>query len=89
MMTIKQTGLPQSGAHWSYGPDYMRQISERSARNLCGMYPLPRIGYETVVAFNPASRSRLFVQNISGAYFVASTDTRVSAWYDVFGVIVK
>lgn len=92
MLTIKQTCAPPAGAHWSYRPDYMRQIGKAAARALCGMYPLPAIGCETIVAIVPAAwgfKSRLTVQNVSGAYFVASVDTKVCDWPAVFGVTVK
>lgn len=92
MLTIKQTGIPPSGNHWSYGPDHMRKISRSSARGLCGMYPLPAVGYETIVAVKPdgfGGRLRLTVQNVSGEFFIASTDAKVSDWPQTFGVDVK
>lgn len=94
MIRVKQTELPPSGAHWSYGPDYMRGISRASAAKLCGMYPLPPMGSEIVVAIRPdpvwsTFKKRLSVQNVSGSFFLASTDTRVDAWPSVFGVEVQ
>ena len=91
MIRIKQTGLPISGAHWSYGADYMRRVSKKSAAALCGMYPLPRMGYEVIVAIKPfpgfsTTGHRLVIHNISGDYFIASTDTSVSQWPETFGV---
>lgn len=92
MITVKQTGVPESGNSWSYGPDYMRKISDASARALCGMYPLPKIGHETIVAIKPGGwgfKLRLTVQNIGGAFFIASTGAKVCDWPSVFGVTVK
>lgn len=93
MIKLKQIGLPVDGTTWSYGADRMRQISIRDARGLCGMYPLPRMGEETIVAIKPdptfsTFKLRLMVQNIAGQYFIASTDAKVCDWPAVFGVEV-
>jgi len=91
MIKVKQTQLPPSGNHWSYGPNYMRGISRQSAAALCGMYPLPRMGYETTVAVkrDPLGFNlRLQVQNVSGDFYLASTHVQVAAWPDTFGVEV-
>jgi hypothetical protein len=91
MITIRQTGLPVCGAHWSYGERYMREISADSARKLCGMYPTPRMGYETIVGIRGdgyGGKYRLCVQNISGAFFLASSSVPVAQWPEVFEVKV-
>ena len=36
-----------------FGIEYEKQITKKIAKSLCGMYPLPRIGYETVIAIKP------------------------------------
>lgn len=92
MITIKQTGLPEAGNNWSYGADYMRCISKKTAAALCGMYPLPGMGCETCVALRPDSYGgffRLYVQNISGSYVVACSSVRVDQWPAMFGVQVR
>jgi len=63
----------------------MGRISAKSARALCGMYPLPGVGSETVVALRP-NGPRLYVSNISGDYVLRSAQARVSAWPELFGV---
>lgn len=87
MTKVKQTALPPTGAHWSYGADYMRRISKASAKVLCGLYPAPRMGYETVVAVSPDG-FRLRVQNISGAYYLACSSAPVDQWPELFQVEV-
>lgn len=92
MVCIQTLGIPPADSHWSYGPDYMRRISKPNAQALCGMFPLPRLGYETVVAVVPdgyGGRKRLHVQNVAGHFYLASTDTRVQDWPATFGVQIK
>lgn len=92
ILKIKQTGVPPSAVDntWSYGPRYMRQISRASAVKLCGMYPLPPMGSETVVAVAKDQFGfgwvRLQVQNVSGTFYIASTDIPVDQWVEVFKV---
>ncbi|MBB5409257.1 hypothetical protein HDG34_003198 [Paraburkholderia sp. HC6.4b] len=89
MIEIRQTGLPESGNHWSYGRDYMRRISAGSARKLCGLYPMPRMGYETIVAVandGYGGKYHLCVQNISGIWFLACTSVPVADWPEIFQV---
>lgn len=94
MITIKQTNRASDAGHHSMGDDYMRGISKATAKALCGMYPLPEMGYQTIVAavadrhFPMSTRHRLEVQNISGQYFVACCSVKVEAWPDVFKVKV-
>ena len=73
------------------GADYERLISKKTALNLCGMYPLPRMGEEIVVAIKSdpdysAFRLRLMVGNYSGRFVITSHDVKRSRWSDVFGV---
>ena len=85
IIRIKAAGEAPHGAHWNYGPQYMREIGKRTARALCGMYPLPKIGYETLVR-RGLGQSRLYVQNVGGDYYIASPSDPISAWPEVFGV---
>lgn len=89
MLTITSRGIPPAGAHWSYGPDNMRQIGRAAALKLCGMYPLPGMGHETIVglaADGYGGYRRLYVQNVSGTFYAASVDARVEDWPAVFQV---
>lgn len=89
---IQQTGLPPTDAHWSYGPAWMRRVSRKTAIALCGGYPLPQMGTESIVALAPdgfGGRTRLVVQNVSGDFYVASADTAVDQWPTVFRVEVS
>lgn len=93
MIRIKQTGTAENAGFQSMGNNHMRQIGEKTARALCGMYPMPKMGHEVIVAFKkdavfPSFAHRLTVQNISGAYFVTSSSTEVDSWPSVFGVEV-
>jgi len=71
----------------NFGPNHQGIISVKSARALCGMYPLPKIGYETVCAMHACGPgARLYVANISGTFVVRSPSVPVDAWPQVFGV---
>lgn len=89
MITVKESHPFSSNfAHAcreNYGKDYMGRISLKSARELCGMYPLPVVGSETVVALRP-NGPRLYVANISGAYVLRSAQAKVDQWPELFGV---
>lgn len=89
MITVKES-VPFSSnfAHAcreNYGKDYMGRISPKSARALCGMYPVPRVGEETVVALRP-NGPRLYVSNLGGAYVLRSAQAKYTEWPDMFGV---
>lgn len=91
MIKIKQTGGADHAGSQSMGDEHMRRISAKTAHQLCGMYPLPDMGYKTVVAFTrdsnfPSFAHRLHVQNISGSYFVACSSCTVDQWADMFKV---
>ena len=89
IIKIKQTTLPIPGTTWSYGPDYMRGISRKSAAALCGMYLLPKMGNGTIVAIKPdgfGGKFRLEVQNISGTFFLACNSVKVQHWPAMFNV---
>jgi hypothetical protein len=88
---VQQIGVPPLGAHWSYGADYMRRITEPAARKLCEPHPLPRMGYETDVKVVkdmswPSFTHHLEVQNISGHFYLASCSVPVLDWPKVFDV---
>lgn len=74
------------GAH--YGPTHAAHISRSTAVKLCGMYPLPRMGEETVCAIKVHTwgRSRLYVANMSGGFMVQSGSVAIDAWPDMFGI---
>jgi hypothetical protein len=89
MITIKESHpFSADFAHAcreNYGKDYMGRISPKSARALCGMYPVPKVGNETLVALRP-NGPRLYVSNISGHFVLRSAQARVSEWPTMFGV---
>jgi hypothetical protein len=68
-----------------WGSDYEVPVGRAKARRYCGAYPLPRIGYETVVAVG-ADRSRLYVRNIAGRFSIGCSSLPRSFWPAVFGV---
>jgi hypothetical protein len=75
-----------------YGQDYEHKIGPKTARSFCGMYPLPKMGYETLVAIAPDAygfKQRLYVQNISGTFVLASSTTKKQDWEEVFKVKVS
>jgi len=93
MIKVKQTGNASDAGFQSMGEENMRRISEKTARALCGMYPMPDMGREVCVAFAsdkewPTFKHRLSVQNISGLFFLACSSVSVDAWPDVFKVEV-
>ena len=69
------------------GPEHQARISEATARALCGLYPMPRPGYEVVAAV--ANHARLFVQNLGGLYYIASASVSIPHWPMVFGVTLR
>jgi hypothetical protein len=71
----------------AYGPEHQARISTTTARALCGMYPLPKPGYETVCAV--AGSARLYVQNLGGYFYVASSSVSVAHWPMVFRVTLR
>lgn len=74
-----------------FGQDYEAPVSKAVAKRFAGMYPLPRMGYEIVVAIAGDSFAgwlRLHLQNISGQYVLASTSCKRSEWPEIFKVNV-
>lgn len=67
-----------------YGEDYARKISRAKAQIYCRMFSLPNMGCETMVAATRAGR--LYVQNISGQFFLASPFVPVIHWEAEFKV---
>lgn len=86
---IKSLGEPPAGAHWSYGRDYMRRISEGAARQLLRPHALPRMGFEAVASAGGISAPRLYVQNIGGDFYAACCAQPISEWARLFGVEVQ
>ena len=75
-----------------YGPDYMVKISKPNAKAFCGMYPLPAMGSETVIAvakIQHGFKVELTVQNISGCYYLASSQVPLNEWPETFKVMIK
>lgn len=68
-----------------FGIEWEAPISKKTARNLCGMYPMPGPGEEMVVAIN-ADRFRLKVGNFSGKFVAFSSDIPRANWQARFGV---
>lgn len=67
-----------------YGDKYAVKVSKAKAKSFCGIFPLPSIGSETLVALTRAGK--LYVQNVSGVYFLASPFVPVEHWKTEFGV---
>lgn len=70
----------------------MRRVSLKTAAMLCGGFPLPQMGCETVVALAPdgwGGSNRLVVHHVGGQFYVASADTPVDQWATVFRVEVS
>lgn len=72
----------------NYGPRHQCRISPKSARGLCGMFPLPEVGYETAVALN-RMYGNLRVANVAGVYVLRASGAPIDQWPDVFGVTIK
>lgn len=91
MIKIKSIGSADGAGFQSMGNDRMCEVSQRTARKLCGMYPMPAMGYETVVAVKHDHLIwlRLVVQNVSGKYFLCSANVLINQWGTVFGVEVQ
>ena len=90
MIKVKalEPGIP---GHWYMGADYMVKIGPKSARALCGMHPVPRVGYEYTVAVkndNLGFSHRLTVQNVSGDFWLTCSNVSRSVWGETFGVNV-
>lgn len=90
MITVKTLSFDLvAGSSCNMGESHQRRISRPTARAMCGMYPLPDMGAETVVAIGKdLNRSRLYVQNISGHFYLACPHASVPKWPEVFGVTV-
>jgi hypothetical protein len=69
----------------SYGVDYEVPIGVATARKLLNGKPLPRMGYEIAIATG-ADQSRLFLDNTSGSYWVASSVWPRTKWREIYGV---
>ena len=88
---VKSLGYDLASGSY-YGADYMTKISKVNAKAFCGMYPLPKMGSETVVAIAKIQqlfKLELTVQNISGCYYLASSQVPISQWPETFQVTIK
>jgi len=91
MIHVKET-VPHSSSFAqseNYGAQYQGIISPASARKLCGDYPLPKVGYETVVAHNRDYGARLYVANVGGVFVLRSSSVGVGHWPERFGVTLE
>lgn len=68
-----------------FGVDCEAPLTKKQAKALCGMYPLPGVGEEMLVAIN-ADRFRLKVGNFSGSFVAFSADLPRNTWQARFGV---
>lgn len=91
MIKIKSIGSAEGAGFQSMGNDRMCEVSSLTARKLCGMYPMPAMGYEIVVGVkrDHSFWLRLVVQNISGKYFLCSANVLIEHWGTVFGIEVQ
>jgi hypothetical protein len=86
MITVN--AIKESAGHYhGIGEQYERRVSTAAANRLAGMYPLPVMGSEIVVALAP-ERGRLYLANISGAFYVRCYTWPVQDWPQVFQVRV-
>lgn len=75
----------------SFGESHAVKIGKVKARQFCGMYPMPDVGYEVIVAITSddtfsAFKHRLMVQNISGEYWLCSSSVSREEWPVIFKV---
>lgn len=91
-IVIKRLEWEPPGIHSNMGSDYMVRIGKSTAKALCGIYPLPSMGHEVVVAVSDKCpygfRSHLMLQNISGHFYAACCNAKVSDWPVTFRVTV-
>jgi hypothetical protein len=84
MIHIKSLNYDHSkGLDLGYGHDYQVRVSETTAKQLAGMYPMPTEGDEICVAV-----PRLMLANIGGQYFLRHRDVPVRDWTKVFKIEV-
>lgn len=89
MQKVKGLENPPSGVHWSYGSECMQRISKGSAKKLCFPLDLPSMGYQVVVGRSRDYRGYLhflYVQNISGDFYIACCSAEIIEWPELFGV---
>lgn len=82
---------PGTGGHWYMGHAYMRAIGKADAARVLMPHPLPRIGYETTAHTardGRGDRHTLYVQNVSGLFFLSCCSASVDTWPALFGVEV-
>ena len=88
MITIKESApfdLPR-------GEAYMVRISAKTARAFAGLYSVPAMGHEIVVAIAPSRlgfRNILLLQNLSGDFYLCSPSSDVVEWPNVFKITVQ
>lgn len=70
------------------------KITKTQAKKLAGLYPLPKVGYEIVVAIKPYHHEAttmtfnhaLRLGNISGSFELSSTSCADTSIADFFGI---
>lgn len=80
-----------------YGLEYEHKISKACAQTLRGDLDLPKMGYETQVAIftTPSSEpafavsERLYIQNISGSFYLACTSSPKISWPRLFKILLS
>ena len=90
MSILKSLGYDLIGGGY-YGAEYMTKISKASASTLCYMYPLPKEGRELVLSATKIHQffaAELTIQNISGCYYLASSQIPIKNWPETFNVTI-
>lgn len=86
---VKSMDVPLIGAHWSYGPDFMRRISKPQAMKLCDPFGIPEMCYEVDIdscACHYGFAYHLTIQNISGHFYIACANAKITEWPDLFKI---
>ena len=86
---IKISGRKGDAGYQSYGRDYEVRIGKVQALKL-GNGHLPKMGYRVLLctAGDSSQCSSLWLDNISGQYFVRSTAWPMHDWLSVYGYSV-
>jgi len=68
------------------GLTHAKRVWPAEARRYAGMYPVPEMGHEIVVAFTADRMHKLYLANVSGHFYLRSYDTARDKWTEVFKV---
>lgn len=72
-----------------YGNGYAMKISKKTATQISGGFPLPRIGYGVCVREKINGYGgfyRLSVDNVSGDFFLSSDNVERILWNSIFSI---